>query len=31
MLLGERLKSFVKSGDTVGRFGGDEFVIVCGT
>lgn len=30
MLLGERLKSFVKSGDTVGRFGGDEFVIVCG-
>lgn len=30
MQLGERLKSFVRSGDTVGRFGGDEFVIVAG-
>ena len=29
MLLGERLLAAVRTGETVGRFGGDEFVIVC--
>jgi diguanylate cyclase (GGDEF)-like protein len=27
MLLGERLLAAVRAGETVGRFGGDEFVI----